>query len=126
MEDRLWKLQSDLNTLNTQLIVVANKIDAVEKGIPSGTDPIIQSDISKMKGKIQSIENRVNGFSKEITNMWGEINKFPDLPDTKLLSNSLLDRALAVTGHAIVGQIFLYIIIGGIILVLSLILGVLT
>lgn len=44
MEDRLWKLQSDLNTLNTKLIVVANKIDVVEKIVDTESIRNIQSE----------------------------------------------------------------------------------
>jgi len=107
MEDRLWKLQQDVNELDKKMLLVARKIDDLEGRILLGSDDPLQSSVRKLRDKGVSVENKLRMLTNKVDEVAKTVNQlidqFEPLPQTNLISESLLDRALAVVGHLLLG-----------------------
>jgi hypothetical protein len=113
MEDRLWELQSEVHNLSKQLLVVARKIDTVEKAVDLEPLQKTFTVIDDQTGRIVSLENRVDYLSRNLAELEQKFSSqqvmTPTLPDTNLLSHSLWKRMWAVFGHGLLGYIFFLI-----------------
>jgi len=66
MEDRMWNLQQEVNTLDKKMLLVARKIDDLDAKLLAVPDDTLQISVRELTHTGFSVENRLSSLTKRM------------------------------------------------------------